>query len=148
MHQLESLSFSPSSVRPDCRFGSKADMCSAKADVCFEEIPAVQSTNPQQQSPWWYKLVLVAVAHPYAAIDASAEPSMTMLQNFGIDESGGSTSVQWSGPYLLMVARTCTVMQTPALEYQSVKQKDVLRGSTNLVTAMVMDFRNIRHALL
>src|SRR5262245_3248983 len=35
MHQSESLSFSPSSVRPDCRFGSKADMCGALPHVRF-----------------------------------------------------------------------------------------------------------------
>src|SRR5262245_42438718 len=60
--------------------------------------PIFPRCTTQQQSPWWYELVLVSGAHPYAAIDASAGPSMTMLQNFGIDESGGSTSVQWSGP--------------------------------------------------
>jgi hypothetical protein len=31
MHQSESLSFSPSSVRPDCRFGLKADVRTANS---------------------------------------------------------------------------------------------------------------------
>src|SRR5262249_14169748 len=95
----------PHHRRLSCRLLSRNHYSLGSSSSFFDSIDP-KATSPTRffrdaqhsNNPWWYKLVLVAVAHPYAAIDASAETSMTMLQNFGIDESGGSTSVQWSGP--------------------------------------------------
>jgi hypothetical protein len=47
MHQSESLSFSPSSVRPDCRFGLKADVRTAKRHVRSTPNSDRESEIPQ-----------------------------------------------------------------------------------------------------
>ena len=42
MHQSESLSFSPSSVRPDCRFGSKADIRTARMEFSDKDKALIE----------------------------------------------------------------------------------------------------------